>query len=60
VLCQVEEVKEVTKELFSRIFATLLLRIGVSSCMEAPDSKKKPTSIRCRKTALTFDPKSPI
>ena len=42
-----EEVGLVAKELFPRIFSTLLLRVGVSSSIEAPDPKsKKPSSIR--------------
>ena len=46
-LCQVEEVGLVAKELFSRIFSALLLRVGVSSSIETPDPKsRKPSCIR--------------
>ena len=43
VLCQTEESKEVAKEIFSNIFCTLILRIGVSVVI---DSTKKPLCVR--------------
>lgn len=41
VLCAVPEATDISKDLFSRILATLLLRVGVSSTIEPPDSKTK-------------------
>ena len=46
VLCEVEELQEVVKQLFPRVLATLLLRLGVSSTIEPPESKKAPSCIR--------------
>ena len=40
-LCAVPEATDISKDLFSRILATLLLRVGVSSTIEPPDSKTK-------------------
>lgn len=43
VLCQNEETHEVAKEMFSQIFSTLILRIGVSVVVE---SSKKPLCVK--------------
>lgn len=43
VLCQTEESQEIAKEMFSAIFAALILRIGISVVI---DSSKKPLCVR--------------
>jgi hypothetical protein len=49
VLCQSEESREVTKEMFSQIFSSLVLRIGVSVIIE---SSKKPLCVSVAIDAL--------
>ena len=43
VLCQTEDSKEVAKDMFSKIFSALMLRIGISVMI---DSSKKPLCVR--------------
>ena len=44
VLLSVPEASEVAKKLFAKLFAALLLRVGVSSTIDDKDSKTKAPS----------------